>query len=71
MKVNVTVVQVLRYEITKEVEMSYEDYRKYLKAGKYSKELLYEVSGDIDDNHWTNTEEWISDIQSKKSLIQK
>ena len=41
MKVNVTVVQVLRYEITKEVEMSYEDYRRYLKAGKYSKELLY------------------------------
>lgn len=71
MKVNVTVVQVLRYEITKEVEMSYEEYRRYLKTGEYSNELLYEVSGDIDDVHWTNTEEWISDIQSKKSLIQK
>jgi|LakMenEpi03Aug12_release.lakeMendotaPanAssembly.Ray.scaffolds.fasta_scaffold3518731_1 hypothetical protein len=68
MKVNVSVVQVLRYEITKEVEMSYEDYRRYLKTGKYSNELLYEVSGDIDDIHWVETEDWISDIEKVKSI---
>jgi hypothetical protein len=68
MKVNVTVVQILRYEISKEVEMSYEDYRRYLKNGQYRKELLYEVSGDIDDSNWTNTEEWISDIEKVKLL---
>jgi hypothetical protein len=68
MKVNVSVVQVLRYEITKEVEMSYEDYRRYLKTGKYSNELLYEVSGDIDDIHWVETDEWISDIEKIKSI---
>lgn len=68
MKVNVSVVQVLRYEITKEVEMSYEDYRRYLKTGKYSNELLYEVSGDIDDIHWVETDEWISDIEKFKSI---
>ena len=68
MKVNVTVEQVIRFEITKEVEMSYEDYRRYLKTGKYSNELLYEISGDIDDIHWTNTNEWISDIEKVKLL---
>jgi len=68
MKVNVTVVQILRYEISKEVEMFYEDYRRYLKNGQYRKELLYEVSGDIDDSNWTNTEEWISDIEKVKLL---
>jgi hypothetical protein len=66
MKVNVTVVELLRYEITKEVEMSYSEYIKYLKTGKYSNELLYEVSGDIDDIHWTDTEEWIENIEKIK-----
>ena len=68
MKVKVTVEQVLRFEITKEVEMSYQDYNRYLKTGKYSNELLYEVSGYIDDIHWTNTNEWISDIEKVKSI---
>ncbi len=68
MKVNVSVVQVLRYEITKEVEMSYSEYRRYLKTGEYDDELLYEVSGDIDDIHWVETDEWISDIEKVKSI---
>lgn len=68
MKVNVSVVQVLRYEITKEVEMSYSEYRRYLKTGEYSDELLYEVSGDIDDIHWVETDDWISDIEKVKSI---
>jgi hypothetical protein len=68
MKVNVTVVQVLRFEITKEVEMSYSEYRSYLKNGNYSKDLMYEVSGDIDDIHWVGTEEWISDIEKVKLI---
>jgi hypothetical protein len=68
MKVNVSVVQVLRYEITKEVEMSYSEYRRYLKTGEYDDELLYEVSGDIDDIHWVETDGWISDIEKIKSI---
>lgn len=68
MKVNVSVVQILRFEITKEVEMSFKDYRKYLKTGEYSDDLLYEVSGDIDDNNWTETDEWINDIEIIKKV---
>ena len=63
MKVQVTVTQVLTYEITKEVEMTEKEYKQYIKNGNYSTELLYEVSSDIDDQHWTNTQEFITNIE--------
>lgn len=63
MKVQVTVTQVLTYEITKEVEMTEKEYKQYIKNGNYSKELLYEVSSDIDDQHWTSTQEFITNIE--------
>jgi hypothetical protein len=66
MKVNVTVVQTLRYELTKEVEMPYKDYVNYIKTGEYDDNLMYEVSGDIDDIDWVETEEWIDSIEKAK-----
>ena len=62
MKVQVTVTQVLTYEITKEVEVTEKEYKQYIKNGKYSQELLHEVSSDIDDQDWRNTEEFITNI---------
>jgi len=66
MKVKVSVVQLLRFEITKEVEISYTEYKKYLKTGQYENELLYDVSSYIDDFNWVSTEEWIDDIEKIK-----
>lgn len=66
MKVNITVVQTLRYELTKEVEMPYKDYVKYIKTGKYDNDLMYEISGDIDDSDWVETQEWIDSIEKAK-----
>ena len=62
MKVQITVTQVLTYEITTEVEMTKEEYNKYVKTGKYSNKLMYEVSSEITDEHWTATEEKITNI---------
>ena len=66
MKVKVSVVQLLRFEITKEVEISYTEYKKYLKTGQYENELLYDVSSCIDDVNWVSTKEWIDDIEKIK-----
>jgi hypothetical protein len=66
MKVNVTVIQTLRFEITKEVEIPHKDYLKYLKTGEYNSDLMYEISGDIDDSNWTQTNEWIDNIEKIK-----
>ena len=63
MKVKVTVTQVLTYEITKEVEMTEKEYKQYIKNEKYNKELLHEVGSDIDDQHWINTSEFITNIE--------
>ena len=63
MKVQVTVTQVMTYEITTEVEMTKEQYNAYLKTGKYSNELMYEVSSEINDEHWIATEERITSIE--------
>jgi hypothetical protein len=65
MKVQVKVTQILTYEITKEVEMTEKEYKQYIKNGRYSKELLHEISSDIDDQHWTNTQEFITDIEKQ------
>ena len=63
MRVQVTVNQILTYEITKEVEMTEKEYKQYIKNGKYNNELLHEVSSDIDYQHWTSTEEFITNIK--------
>jgi len=63
MKVNVTVTEVITYQITKEVEMTKKEYQQYLKTGKYNIELEHEVSSYIDDEHWVNTESRIDNIK--------
>lgn len=63
MKVQVTVTEVLTYQITKEVEMTEKEYKEYVKNNKYNKELLNEISSDIDDEHWVLTESFITNME--------
>lgn len=69
MTVSVTLKEVVTYEITKEVELSSTEYATYIKTGKlpYKKdtELTHDLSSEVDDEHWTETEHYITDITKK------
>ena len=69
MKVSVTLKEVVTYEITKEVELSPTEYAIYIKTGKlpYKKdtELNHDLSSEVDDEHWIETEHYITDITKK------
>jgi hypothetical protein len=60
MKVSVTLTEVMTYEITKEVEISKEEYKYYLKNGHLPFDAEFDVksdlSSDIDDEHWVGGE---------------
>jgi len=65
MKVQVTLTETLTYEITKEVEISKKDYKYYLKNGNLpTKDLEWELSGEMDDEDHISTEHYISDLQA-------
>ena len=67
MKVSVTLTEVLTYEITKEVEISKEDYKYYLKNGVLpTKDVEHDLSSDVDDEHHILTEHYITDIEKVK-----
>lgn len=69
MTVSVTLKEVVTYEITKEVELSSTEYATYIKTGKlpYKKdtELNHDLSSDVEDTHWTETQHYITDITKK------
>ena len=66
MKVNVTVKEILTYQITKEVEMTKKEFKEYLKNNTYNPELEYQVAGFIEDEHWICTESRIDNIEEIK-----
>ena len=67
MKVLVTLTEVVTYEITKEVEISKEDYATYIKTGKLpnkkNTELNHDLSSDIDSEHWVSTQHEITEVK--------
>ena len=69
MKVSVTLKEVLTYEHTKEVEMTKAEYNHYLKTGKLPEKtdtsLQHELSGEIDNEHWIETEHYIINVEKK------
>ena len=69
MKVSVTLTEVLTYKITKEVEMSSTDYATYIRTGKLPSNtetnLQHDLSSEVDDEHWVETEHCITDITKK------
>jgi ribosomal protein S16 len=67
MKVSVTLTETLTYEITKEVEISKEDYKYYLKNGVLpTNDVEHDLSSDVDDEHHILTEHYITDIEKVK-----
>ncbi len=66
MTVSVTLKEVVTYEITKQVELSSTEYATYIKTGKLPNkkdtELNHDLSSDVEDIHWTETEHYITDI---------
>ena len=67
MKVSITLTETLTCEITKEVEISKEDYKYYLKNGVLpTKDIEHDLSGQIDDVDWVCTESEIIDIEKIK-----
>ena len=67
MKVSVTLTEVVTYEITKEVEISKEEYKYYLKNGVLpTKDVEWDLSSDVDDEHHILTEHYITDIEKVK-----
>ena len=69
MKVSVTLTEVVTYKITKEVEMSSTDYATYMRTGKLPSNtetnLEHDLSNDVDDVDWVETEHYITDITKK------
>lgn len=67
MKVQVTLREVLTYEITKEVELTKEEYNTYVKYGKLpikkQTEVEHDLSSDVCDEHWIITEHEIVNIE--------
>ena len=67
MKVQVTLIERLTYQITKEIELSPIEYARYIRNGKLSDkketEIQHDLSGEVDNEHWIETENWISDIE--------
>ena len=67
MKVSVTLTETLTYEITKEVEISKKDFQFYLKNGKLpNNNIEWELSSDLEDEHHTETQHFITNIQELK-----
>jgi len=67
MKVAVTLTETLTYEITKEVEISAKDYNYYLKNGHLpTEDVEWELSSDIEAEHHTATEHYITGIEKVK-----
>jgi len=69
MKVSVTLTEVVTYKITKEVEISSTDYATYMRTGKLPSNtetnLEHDLSNDVDDVDWVETEHYITDITKK------
>ncbi len=64
MKVSVTLTETLTYEITKEVEISKEDYKYYLKNGVLpTNDVEWDLSSDVDAEHHVLTEHYITDVE--------
>jgi hypothetical protein len=67
MKVSVTLTEVLTYKITKEVEISSTDYATYIRTGKLPSNtetnLEHDLSSEVDDKHWVETEHYINYIE--------
>lgn len=56
MKVKITQTEVQYFEITKEIEITKEEYKVYLKSGVVSKYIINELCSETGNKHWIATE---------------
>jgi len=55
MKVTITQVEVQHYEITKQIEMTVDEYYEYCKTGKVSQDIIDELGSETDWMHHQDT----------------
>jgi hypothetical protein len=55
MKVTITQVEVQHYEITKQYEMTVDEYYEYCKTGKVSQDIIDELGSETDWMHHQDT----------------